>query len=65
MAVPKEGSLTQGPLGDMPSGLKRLKGSELTTCPHCSEVVMTYRACPECGYYRGCPVGRLAGKEEK
>ena len=65
MAVPKRRVSQARAARRHAQWIKRLKGSELTTCPHCSEVVMTYRACPECGYYRGRPVGRLAGKEEK
>ncbi|MDI9388096.1 MAG: 50S ribosomal protein L32 [Synergistota bacterium] len=36
------------------------KGPELTTCPHCGEVIMNYRACGECGYYRGRKVMETA-----
>ncbi len=34
----------------------------LSSCPHCGETTVTYRACPECGYYRGRKV--LEVKEE-
>ncbi len=33
--------------------LGSLKSPSTTTCPHCGEVILPYRACPACGYYRG------------
>ncbi len=33
--------------------IRSLSGPELSTCPHCGEVIMNYRACGECGFYRG------------
>ena len=35
----------------------------LTTCPHCGEMIMTYRACPECGYYRSRKVIKTTAEE--
>lgn len=39
-------------------------GPQTTTCPHCGEVVMAYRACSECGYYRGRKVVSVAADAE-
>ncbi len=37
---------------------------ELTTCPHCGETIMNYRACGECGHYRGRKVIKTAADAE-
>ncbi|MDR1049375.1 MAG: 50S ribosomal protein L32 [Synergistaceae bacterium] len=33
--------------------LGALSAPETAKCPHCGEPVMSHRACPSCGYYRG------------
>jgi large subunit ribosomal protein L32 len=35
----------------------------VTICPKCGEEIQTYRACGQCGYYRGRKVLKIA--EEK
>jgi len=48
--------------------LGELTASGTTTCPHCGEVIQTYRACPSCGYYKGRDVLKIeeaAKKKEK
>ncbi len=65
MAVPKRRVSHAKTARRYAQWVKSLKGPELTVCPHCSEVVMTYRACPECGYYRGRVVSKLGKEEEK
>lgn len=32
--------------------------SQMTTCPHCGEVIRTYHVCPECGFYKGKQIVR-------
>ncbi|MCD8162743.1 MAG: 50S ribosomal protein L32 [Synergistaceae bacterium] len=43
--------------------LGELEAPSLTACKHCGEMIQTYRACPECGYYKGRQVVKIA--EEK
>lgn len=26
---------------------------EMTECPHCHKLMVTHRACPHCGFYKG------------
>ena len=42
-----------------------LTAPEVTTCPHCGEVIQNYRACGECGFYRGRQVVKTASEEKK
>jgi large subunit ribosomal protein L32 len=41
-----------------------LKAPSFTTCPRCGESVQTYRACGNCGYYRGRKVLKIASEDE-
>jgi large subunit ribosomal protein L32 len=43
--------------------LGALAAPALTTCPHCGEITQTYRACGNCGYYRGRKVLKIAEAE--
>ena len=42
-----------------------LSTPEVSTCPHCGEVILNYRACGECGYYRGRQVVMTASETKK
>lgn len=39
--------------------LKALSVPETASCPHCGETVISHRACPACGYYRGRQVVKI------
>jgi large subunit ribosomal protein L32 len=43
--------------------LGALKAPETTVCQRCGESVQTYRACGNCGYYRGRKVLNTAKEE--
>lgn len=34
-------------------------------CPHCSKSILSHRACPFCGYYKGQPIVEIKQKKEK
>ena len=53
MAVPKRRVSHTRTAKRKATWLAALSIPALTTCPHCGEMAMNYRACPECGYYRG------------
>jgi large subunit ribosomal protein L32 len=31
----------------------KLKSPNLVECPECDELILSHRACPSCGYYKG------------
>ncbi|MFO7815072.1 MAG: 50S ribosomal protein L32 [Halanaerobiales bacterium] len=31
----------------------KLKAPNLVECPECDELILSHRACPSCGYYKG------------
>ena len=31
----------------------KLKAPNLVECPECNELILSHRACPSCGYYKG------------
>jgi len=31
----------------------KLKAPNLANCPECDELILSHRACPNCGYYKG------------
>jgi large subunit ribosomal protein L32 len=33
--------------------MSRLKAPNLVECPHCHNLRVSHRVCPECGYYDG------------
>lgn len=37
----------------------KLERPDLGECPRCHEPVVSHRACPNCGYYRGREVIRM------
>ncbi len=39
-----------------------MSASSIIDCPNCGEKMMTHRACPSCGYYRG---EKVIDSEEK
>lgn len=41
-----------------------LKPPSWTRCPQCGGTVLTHRACPACGSYRGRTVLNVAGPEK-
>ncbi|QTX32922.1 50S ribosomal protein L32 [Aminithiophilus ramosus] len=53
MATPKRRVSHAATASRKAQWLGALSAPAVTTCPHCGEVIMTYRACSECGYYRG------------
>ncbi|MCF7934994.1 MAG: 50S ribosomal protein L32 [Synergistales bacterium] len=65
MAVPKRKTSRQRARKRKAQWLGALRGPSLTTCPHCGEPVETYRACNECGYYRGRKVTKGAADEDE
>ena len=34
----------------------------VSTCPHCSETILSHRVCPSCGYYNGRVVVKTAAE---
>lgn len=44
--------------------LGALSAPETTTCPNCGEAVQTYRACSNCGQYRGRQVLKVKTEEK-
>ncbi|HAA47737.1 MAG TPA: 50S ribosomal protein L32 [Synergistaceae bacterium] len=53
MAVPKNKTSHARTHNRKAKWLGALKSPAMTTCSQCGEVILTHRACPECGYYRG------------
>ena len=43
--------------------LGALSAPALTMCPHCGEMIETYRACSACGYYKGRQVFKVSEKD--
>jgi large subunit ribosomal protein L32 len=39
----------------------KIKPANVTKCPKCKEPVLSHRACPACGFYKGAQV--VEGKE--
>ncbi len=44
--------------------LGALSAPGLVGCGHCGEMIMTYRACPACGYYKGRKVLDVSEEEK-
>ncbi len=38
----------------------KLTAPNLSACPHCHELRMPHRVCPECGYYDGKEIIKMA-----
>ena len=43
----------------------KLEVPSLGKCPQCAAPVLSHRACPSCGYYRGKQVVAIRQKKEK
>lgn len=60
MAEPKK-RLTSARSGKRRSHLA-LKLKNLATCPRCKSPVLPHHVCPNCGYYKGSDILKLAEK---
>jgi large subunit ribosomal protein L32 len=64
MATPKRKVSHAATASRKAQWLGSLKSPSTTTCPHCGEAIMTYRACPACGYYRGRKAVNITEEQE-
>ncbi|MDR1731063.1 MAG: 50S ribosomal protein L32 [Synergistaceae bacterium] len=53
MATPKRKTSHARTASRKANWLGALSAPVTANCPHCGEAVVSYRACPACGHYKG------------